>query len=80
MAGEGVTTLPPPHLSLEAGSRRGWGSSYEALRRGVLDEDALPDLLVASRPRDCPLLFAVGTSSWAAAGWDDTECSPERCY
>ena len=77
VAGEGVTTFPPTHLSLEAGSRRGWGSAYGALRRGVLDEEALRDLLAASRPRGWPLLFAADTSSWVR---DDAECSPERAY
>lgn len=77
VAGGGVATLAPPHLSLQSAFRRGWGSTYGALRHGNIDEEALRDLLAASRPRDWPAVFAVDASSWARC---DAECSPERGY
>lgn len=64
-------------MSLEPAFRRGWGSTYGALRRGRIDEEAVRDLLAAWRPRDWPALFAVDASSWARC---DAECSPERGY
>ena len=76
-AGHAVAAGPPPHLSLEPAFRRGWGSTYGALRRGRIDEDALRDLLAAVRPAGGPAVFAVDTSSWARC---DAETSPERGY
>ena len=76
-AGGDVATLPPPHLSLQSAFRRGWGSTYGALRHGDIDEEALRDLLAAYRPTDWPAVFAVDASSWARC---DAECSPERGY
>ena len=67
----------PPRLSLDPVFRRGWGSVYAALARGVLDQDALRDLLVAHRPAHWPLVFAVDTSTWARC---DAETSPERGF
>ncbi len=77
VAGHAVATAPPPHLSLEPAFRRGWGSTYGALRRGRIAEDALRDLLAATRPAGWPAVFAVDASSWARC---DAECSPERGY
>ena len=77
VAGEAVATAPPPHLSLEPAFRRGWGSTYGALRRGRISEAAVRDLLAAWRPADWPAVFAVDASSWARC---DAECSPERGY
>src|ERR1039458_1684905 len=34
VAGGAMATAPPPHLSLEPAFRRGWGSTYGALRWG----------------------------------------------
>lgn len=48
-----------PYLSLEPAFRRGHGMVYKALAEGGADEEALRDLLVAVRPRDWPLAFAV---------------------
>jgi hypothetical protein len=42
----GAAVPSPAHLSLQASHRRGWGSLYAALRRGLIDADALRDLLV----------------------------------
>ncbi len=77
VAGHAVASGPPPHLSLEPPFRRGWGSTYGALRRGRLDAEALRDLLAATRPADWPAVFAVDTSSWPRC---DAECSPERGF
>jgi hypothetical protein len=60
-----------PYLSLEPVLRRGHGMVYQGLARGRIDEEALRELLVAWRPRDWPLVFAVDASTyprpWAAA-------------
>jgi hypothetical protein len=77
VAGHAVATAPPPHLSLESAFRRGWGSTYGALRRGRIAEEAARDLLAAWRPAGWPAVFAVDASSWARC---DAECSPERGY
>ena len=77
VAGHAVATAPPPHLSLEPAFRRGWGSTYGALRRGRIAEAAVRDLLAATRPASWPAVFAVDASSWARC---DAECSPERGY
>ncbi|MFH0750281.1 MAG: NF041680 family putative transposase [Chloroflexota bacterium] len=77
VAGEAMATAPPPHLSLESAFRRGWGSTYGALRRGRIAEEALRDLLAAWRPADWPAVFAVDASSWPRC---DAECSPGRGY
>lgn len=77
VAGEAIATAPPPHLSLNPAFRRGWASTYGALRHGDIDEDALRDLLAANRPDNWPAVFAVDASSWARC---DAECSPERGY
>jgi hypothetical protein len=55
---------------------------YQGLAEGRIDEEALRDLLVACRPRDWPLVFAVDTSTyprpWAAASpgreWHHHSC------
>jgi DDE superfamily endonuclease len=64
-----------PYLSLEPVFRRGHGMVYQALAEGGIDEEALRDLLVAARPRDWPLVFAVDASAYPRP-WADT--SPER--
>ena len=66
-----------PALSLEPAFRRGHGSLYKALARGGVDAAAVADLLVAHRPRDWPLVFAVDASTWDRC---DAETSPERGF
>ena len=71
-----------PYLSLEPVLRRGHGMVYQGLARGRIDEEALRELLVAWRPRDWPLAFAVDASTyprpWAAASpgreWHHHSC------
>jgi hypothetical protein len=71
-----------PYLSLEPGFRRGHGMVYQALAEGGVDEEALRDLLVAWRPREWPLVFAVDASTyprpWAATSpgreWHHHSC------
>lgn len=77
VTGGALATAPPPHLSLEPAFRRGWGSTYGALRRGRIADEAMRDLLAAWRPVDWPAVFAVDASSWPRC---DAECSPERGY
>ncbi|MGH2466846.1 MAG: hypothetical protein ACRDGL_03845 [Candidatus Limnocylindrales bacterium] len=72
VAGQAVATAPPLHLSLEPAFRRGWGSTYGALRRGRIDAAAVRDLLVACRPATWPMVFAVDASSWPRG---DAACS-----
>ena len=57
-----------PYLSLEPVFRRGHGMIYQALSGGGIDEEALRDLLVAWRPRDWPLVFAVDASTYPRPG------------
>src|SRR5512142_2455177 len=64
-----------PYLSLEPGFRRGHGMIYQALAEGRIDEEALRDLLVAVRPRDWPLAFAIDASTYPRP-WAQT--SPGR--
>jgi hypothetical protein len=66
-----------PSLSLEPVFRRSHGSLYKALAKGRIDEDRLRRLLVAKRPMDWPMVFAVDASTWARC---DAECSPERGF
>lgn len=70
-----VTSVPA--LSLEPCFRRGHGSLYKALARGDVDPEAVRDLLVAHRPRDWPLVFAVDASTWPRC---DAETSPGRGF
>jgi hypothetical protein len=60
-----------PYVSLEPVFRRGHGMIYRALSGGGIDEEALRDLLVAWRPRDWPLVFAVDASAYSPAGGGD---------
>ena len=66
-----------PALSLEPEFRRSHGSLYKALARGEVDAEQMRDLLVAHRPADWPLVFAVDASTWARC---DAETSPERGF
>lgn len=74
MAGP-VTSIP--HLSLEAPFRRSHGSLYKCLDRGTIDDHAIRDLLVASRPTNGPAIFAVDASTWPRC---DAETSPGRGF
>jgi len=66
-----------PALSLEPVFRRSHGSLYKALARGRIDERGLRALLVAARPPEWPLVFAVDASTWPRC---DAETSPERGF
>lgn len=66
-----------PALSLEPVFRRSHGSLYKALARGRIDADAMRDVLVAHRPANWPLVFAVDASTWDRC---DAETSPERGF
>src|SRR5580698_490604 len=64
-----------PCLSLERGLRRGHGMIYRALARGGIDVEALRDLLVAVRPAEWPLAFAVDATTYPRP---EAETSPGR--
>ena len=68
---------PLPYLSLEPGFRRGYGMVYQGLAEGRISEDALRDVLVAARPADWPLAFAVDGSTWARP---EAVTSPGRAF
>ena len=67
----------PPHLSLTAVHRRGWGSLYAALGMGCMDEGALRGLLsrhpLAEGDPGAPPIYAVDVSVWPRC---DAEASP----
>ena len=64
-----------PYLSLEPGFRRGHGMICQGLARGGIDEEALRDLLVAVRPADWPLAFAVDATTYPRP---EAQASPGR--
>jgi DDE superfamily endonuclease len=66
-----------PALSLESAFRRSHGSLYKALAFGSVDEEAMRELLVAHRPKDWPLIFAVDASTW---GRRYAATSPDRGF
>ena len=75
LASDPVTSLP--HLSLQSGYRRGWGSLYDALGAGRIDGAALRALLMEQAPLDGPPVYAVDLSVWPRC---DAEASPERGF
>jgi hypothetical protein len=68
-----VTSLP--YLSVEPAMRRGHGIVYQALAEGGVDEEALRDLLVGSRPKNWPLVFAIDASTYPRPA---AQTSPDR--
>src|SRR5829696_8816756 len=66
-----------PHLSLQAAHRRGWGSLYDALTEGALDEAALQVLLRRHVASDEPTVYAIDQSVWPRC---DAEASPDRGF
>ncbi len=81
LGGSGGAWPSLAHLSLAPGHRRGWGSVSAALRRGVVDGEAVQRLLVRQLVLDGaatgPLDFAVDVSVWPRR---DATTSPERGY
>lgn len=71
----------PPHLSLAAIHRRGWGSLYAALSMGRTHKADLQDLLcrhpLEGAEPGCPPIYAVDVSVWPRC---DAEASPGRGY
>ncbi len=52
-----------PYLSLDPAFRRGHGMVCQGLARGRVDEEALRDLLVRSRPAHWPCVFGIDAST-----------------
>jgi hypothetical protein len=79
--GDAVLTAVPgralPSLSLEPVFRRGHGMVYQGLAEGRIGEERLRDLLVASRPRGWPLVFAVDVSAYPRP---EAGTSPGRAF
>ena len=77
----GCSVPSPPHLSLAAVHRRGWGSLYAALSMGRMKEGGLRGLLSGHPLGDggtgAPPIYAVDVSVWPRC---DAETSPERGY
>ena len=67
----------PPHLSLEPGHQRGWGSIYAALARGRIDTAACQQTISRSLLPEAWPVFAVDMSTWPRC---DAEASPERGF
>jgi hypothetical protein len=67
----------PPHLSLEPGHRRGWGSVYAALARGRINAAACQRAICRSLLPGAWPVFAVDVSTWPRC---DAEASPERGF
>ena len=65
------------YLSLTAVHRRGWGSLYDALAVGTMDQPALRAFLGRWSLDDGQPIYAFDTSVWPR---DDAETSPERGY
>jgi DDE superfamily endonuclease len=75
LAADSVTSLP--HLSLQAPHRRGWGSLYDALAAGRLDDAALRVTLAQSAAIDSQPVYAIDLSVWPRC---DAEASPGRGF
>jgi hypothetical protein len=63
------------HFSLTPVHRRGWGSLYDALAAGTLDEVALRELVGRYPLDDGQPVYALDTSVWPR---NDAETSPQR--
>jgi len=64
-----------PHLSVQAAPRRGWGSLYDALTDGALDEAALQRVLRRHVASDEPTVYAIDQSVWPRC---DAAARPDR--
>jgi hypothetical protein len=68
----------PVHLSLQPFHHRGWGSLYAALSQGMMDTEALRELVAShSLEEDRAAVYAVDVSVWPRC---DAECSPQRGF
>jgi hypothetical protein len=69
--------LSLPHLSLVPLHRRGWGSVYDALASGRMDEGALRAAMARHRLAEDQPVYAVDVSGWPRC---DAEASPGRGF
>ena len=69
--------LSPAHLSLASSFQRGWGSVYDALIDGQIDDKAIETLLAQHPLEGGESVYAVDASVWARC---DAETSPERAF
>lgn len=75
LAAETVTSLP--RLSLQAAHRRGWGSLYDALVAGHIDDAALRTALAGQAIPEAQPVYAIDLSVWPRC---DAEASPGRGF
>ena len=68
-----------PALSLEPVFRRSHGSLYKSLDEGRVEETELRRLLIANRPFDWPMIFAVDGSTFDRCDAGD-EVPPSRAF
>jgi hypothetical protein len=67
----------PVHLSQVPGFQRGWGSIYDALAVGRIDQDGL-EVVLAQYPLEAgEAVYALDASTWVR---NDAETSPKRGY
>jgi hypothetical protein len=69
--------LSPAHLSLAASFQRGWGSVYDALVDGQIDDKAMETLLSRHALEHAEPIYAVDASVWPRC---DAETSPQRAF
>jgi hypothetical protein len=67
--------LSPAHLSLAASFQRGWGSIYDALVDGRIDDQAVETLLAQYPLEGGEPIYAVDASVWARC---DAEVAVEQ--
>ena len=74
-------TLPsataPAHMMLVPGFQRRWGSIYDALTAGRINDSGVEDLVVQYPVDGGDSVYAVDSSSWIKS---DAETSPQRGY
>src|SRR5258706_11299233 len=71
------TLETPAHLSLAPHYQRGWGSLYDALNAGTMDQARLERLVASYSLEPQTAWFAVDASVWPRC---DAETSPERGF
>jgi hypothetical protein len=67
----------PAHLSLGPSFQRKWGSIYDALNAGTMDQLAMEQLVTQYPLERGPAWYAIDASVWPRC---DAETSPERGY
>jgi hypothetical protein len=69
--------MAPAHMMLLPGFQRRWGSVYDALAVGHIDQHGVEDLLAQHPLERGEAVYACDTSTWVK---NDAETSPKRGY